>query len=55
MMKPKFNLGVMYLYGHGVTQDFNEAAKWWRLSAAQGNANAKKNLSVLESRGMIQK
>ncbi len=32
------HLGIMYYTGSGVTQDYAEAEKWYRLSAEQGNA-----------------
>ena len=32
----QYNLGVMYANGHGVSQDYAEAAKWYRLAAEQG-------------------
>jgi hypothetical protein len=32
----QFNLGVMYYKGQGVTQDYKEAVKWYRLATAQG-------------------
>jgi len=34
------NLGVMYDQGRGITKDYQEALKWYRLSAAQENAEA---------------
>lgn len=34
------NLGWLYTNGHGAAQDYKEAIKWFRLSAAQGNTNA---------------
>jgi hypothetical protein len=33
----QFFLGVMYLNGHGVPQDYTEAAKWYRFAAEQGH------------------
>ncbi len=33
-------LGVMYDKGQGVPQDYQEAAKWYRLAADQGHAKA---------------
>jgi TPR repeat protein len=44
----KFNLGVCYLYGEGVPKDEVEAYKWISLSAAQGDADAKKALPTVE-------
>ncbi len=36
----QFDLGCMYEAGIGVTKNAEEAARWFRLSAAQGNAQA---------------
>ena len=38
--------GVMHEQGQGVPQDYREAAKWYQLSADQGNASAQ-NLCLL--------
>lgn len=50
------NLGVQYLDGLGVPQDFREAAKWTRLAAEQGLAVAQDNLGIsyVEGRGVSQ-
>ena len=40
------NLGTMYNSGQGVSQDFLEAVRWFRLAADQGSANAQNNLAV---------
>ncbi|MDB4130150.1 sel1 repeat family protein, partial [Amylibacter sp.] len=45
------NLGVMYKNGKGVLKDYNEAVKWFRLSAEQGNASAQNNLGVMYDTG----
>ncbi|OLP04663.1 tetratricopeptide repeat protein, partial [Rhodoferax antarcticus] len=45
------NLGVMYENGQGVSQDYKEAVKWYRLAAEQGNANAQSNLGVMYFNG----
>ena len=45
----QYNLGLMYLKGEGVPQDFKEGLKWFRLAAEQGDINAKKKLKELES------
>jgi len=42
----------MYHNGYGVSKDYAEALKWYRLSAAQGNARAKENLEALAKRGV---
>ena len=34
------SLGGMYYLGHGVTQNYTEALKWYRKAADQGNADA---------------
>jgi TPR repeat protein len=43
----QYKLGVMYADGQDVAQDFQEALKWFRLSAAQGNSEAQANLGAL--------
>jgi hypothetical protein len=40
-------LGWMYDQGKGVTQDYKEAIKWYRLAAEQGYATAQNNLGVM--------
>ena len=35
----------------GVTKDYNEAVRWYRLAAEQGNAEAQFNLGVLAGAG----
>ncbi|MEI7939620.1 MAG: DUF4352 domain-containing protein [Verrucomicrobiota bacterium] len=51
----QFNLGAMYEYGEGVTQDFGEAIKWYRKSAEQGypHAQFKVGLAYVEGRGVV--
>jgi TPR repeat protein len=44
-------LGAMYDSGYGVTQDFAQAAMWYRKAANQGDAAAQMTLGVLYSRG----
>ena len=41
------NLGLMYYNGQGLSQDYHEAAKWYRLAAEQGNATAQSNLGSM--------
>ena len=52
----QFNLGVMYLTGHGVQQDYSAAALWLRRAAEQGYALAQSNLGTLyrDGRGVTQ-
>lgn len=45
------NLGWIYSNGHGATQNYQEAMKWFRLAAAQGNAGAQLSLGKMYSSG----
>jgi TPR repeat protein len=45
------NLGLMYEAGHGVTQDYKEAMKWYLKAAQQGVAASQSNLAVMYLRG----
>jgi len=47
----QFNLGVLYARGRGVTQDFSQAARWYRLAAEHGHALAQCNLGALYEEG----
>ncbi len=47
----EFRVGFAYANGNGVSQDFTEAAAWYRKAAAQGNADAQSALGVLYRRG----
>ncbi len=40
-------LGEIYMYGEGISQDFDEAAKWFRLAAEQHHRRAQFMLGVL--------
>jgi TPR repeat protein len=42
---------VCYDYGTGVDRDQTEAVKWYRLAAAQGNAQAQLNVGVCYAEG----
>jgi TPR repeat protein len=44
-------LGAAYDYGDGVTQDYGEAVKWYRLAAAQGLAPAQTGLGMAYANG----
>ena len=45
---------MAYANGQGVTQDYSEAVKWFRLAAEQGVAQAQSNLAVaLRSRAQV--
>ena len=41
----------MFERGKGVLQDYKEAAKWYRLAAEQGDADAQFNLGIMFERG----
>ena len=43
----QYNLGVFYYNSEGVTQNKTEAARLFRLAAAQGDEDAKKALKRL--------
>jgi hypothetical protein len=43
--------GVRYAKGDGVTQDYAEAVKWFRLAAEQGNARAQSFLGLMHAKG----
>ena len=45
----QFNLGQMYEKGEGVGQDREEAVKWYREAAGQGDAEARSRLYALDS------
>lgn len=50
----QYTIGNMYADGQGVSQNDNEAARWWRLAADQGEAHAQFNLgnAYREGRGV---
>ncbi len=41
----------MYAQGHGVTQDYKTAFKWFELAAEQGHAGAQYNLGIMYEKG----
>jgi TPR repeat protein len=47
----QYDLGLMYHIGEGVSQDYAEAVKWWRMGAEQGHAKAQNNLGVMYGTG----
>lgn len=47
----QFSLGASYEYGHGIPQNYTEAAKWYLLAAKQGHPWAETNLGQLYSDG----
>lgn len=48
----QFNLGVKYVQGKVVTQNYKEAVKWYRLAAEQGEYSAQINLGNLHYIGL---
>lgn len=48
----EYNLGVMYLRGQGVKQDFLEARKWFIRSADQNYAYAWNDLAYMYEKGV---
>lgn len=46
-----FNRGYMYRTGDGAVQDNEEAAKWYRLAAEQGDARAQFGLGIMYRKG----
>ena len=48
----QYNLGWMFRHGKGVSKDAAEAARWFKLSAGQGHANAQVNLGVMYEYGI---
>ncbi len=47
----QYNLGLMFDAGLGVTQNYVQAAIWYRKAAAQGHAGAQYNLGVMYANG----
>ena len=50
-MSAQHQLGVAYNLGIGVTQDYKEAVKRYRLAAEQGSANAQLSLGLMYAHG----
>jgi len=47
----QYNLGLLYVDGHGVPQDLAEAVKWFRRAAEQGYTEAQHNLGAMYGSG----
>ena len=47
----QFNLGLLYIDGQGVPQDYGEALNWFKRSADQDYVKAQLNLGALYSSG----
>ena len=48
----QYNLGVMYAQGRGVPEDLDEALRWLREAAGQGDAAAQYNLGFMYAEGI---
>ena len=48
----QYRIGLKYYSGDGVSQNYEEAVKWYRLAADQGNPKAKRHLGYLYCRGV---
>ena len=48
----QYMLGLMYNNGKGVSQNYKEAAKWYRLAGEQGVADAQTNLGYMYDNGL---
>ena len=44
--------GMMHELGQGISKDYKEAVKWYRLSAEQGDADAQFNLGLMYRNGL---
>ena len=49
--EPQFNLGLLYLDGHGVPQSSAEAVNWFRRAAEQDYTPAQHNLGAMYGSG----
>jgi TPR repeat protein len=49
--RAQLNLGLMYLKGQGVPQDYGQALQWYRRAADQGDARAQYNLGLMYHQG----
>ena len=43
--KAQAKMGYLYFYGWSVSQDYKQAAEWFRKAAQQGQAELKQNLA----------
>ncbi|MFZ6773259.1 tetratricopeptide repeat protein [Undibacterium sp. SXout7W] len=47
----QFNLGLMYLNGEGIEENYQQAMHWFEQSAAQNNVRAQVNLARMYAKG----
>ena len=50
-MQAQYALGLMYHLGQGITQDFDDAIRWYETAARQGDANAMNNMAFMYGMG----
>ena len=52
----QFLLGAAYYFGHGVIQDYKQAANWYRLAAEQKHSSAQYYIGIMfeNGRGVLQ-
>lgn len=48
----QYKLGQMYLYGDGVTQDYKQAAEWFKKAAEQGHPYGQYYLGIMYLKGL---
>lgn len=48
----QFSLGMAYIQGNGVSQNYEEAEKWFRKAAEQGNTSAQCMLGAIYATGL---
>ena len=46
------DLGYAYATGNGVTQNYGQAAYWWKKASAKGHADAQYNMGCLYEKGL---
>ena len=44
------NMGLLYVKGQGVIQDYVRAHMWWKIAASSGNKTASKNRDIVAKR-----
>jgi TPR repeat protein len=47
-----YNLGILYLEGQGVRQDYKEAFRWFQKGAEAGDSSAQTNLGYMYDQGL---
>ncbi|MEK7764447.1 MAG: tetratricopeptide repeat protein, partial [Nitrospirota bacterium] len=49
--KAQFNLGTLYFNGEGAPKDYQQALRWFRLAADQGEALAQTKIAIMYDDG----